>query len=65
MVNPMAFSPDVLEARIAVQVALLRVLAAQVVVDYGRAHAKSPQTIIAEAIAKVRRRLPPPPPAVD
>ena len=60
----MPLSPELLEARIAVQLADLRVLAAQTAVDYGRAHAKSPRDIIKEVIAKMRG-LPPPPPRVD
>jgi len=59
----MALNPEVLEARIRVQVAELRVLAARTAVEWGRAtlrdrYAQSPNPIL-RAMA---RHLPPPPP---
>jgi len=63
----MPLSPELLEARIEVQVALLRELAAKTAVEWGRAtmrerYANSGNPIL-QALA---RRLPPvPPPRVD
>jgi hypothetical protein len=68
MVSVMALSPKVLEARMQLQVALLRELAARTAVEWGRAtlrerYAKSGNPIL-QALA---RHLPPspPPPSVD
>ena len=63
----MALSPEVLEARIQLQVALLRELAAKTAVEWGRAtmrerYANSGNPILQE----LARRLPPvPPPRID
>jgi hypothetical protein len=64
----MALSPEVLEARIRVQVALLRELAARTAVEWDRATQReryaNSQNPILRAVA---RRLPPspPPPSID
>ena len=64
MVSVMALSPEVLEARIELQVALMRELAAQTAYDWTRAttrerYEKSKNPVL-RALARHMPRLPPP-----
>jgi hypothetical protein len=68
MASPMALSPEVLKARIRVQVALLRELAAKTAVEWDRATMRERYANSGNPILRaLARRLPPPPapPSVD
>jgi len=60
----MALSPEVLEARIELEVARLRTLAAQTAVDWGRATMRERYINSGNPILRdLARRLPPSPPS--